>query len=69
MLTSLANEGPDKNTAGCLRPSADGMTSDMSCPVLASTPLLTLMMGTSGGRMSLIPCKIKVEEHQVPVHG
>ena len=55
-MTSRAKEGPDRNTAGCLRCSAEGMISDIICPVATSSPLLTLMIATSGGST---PC----EEH------
>lgn len=52
-MTSRAKEGPDRNTAGCFLWSALGMISDIICPVDTSSPLLTLMIGRSGGSM---PC-------------
>lgn len=52
--TSFAKLGPDRNTAGCLRPSALGMTSLIMQPVPTSRPLLTHMMGTSLGSTSLM---------------
>lgn len=51
-MTSAAKEGPERKAAGCLRPSADGMSSCMSCPVPTSTPLLREMMGTEEGSRS-----------------
>ena len=54
-MTSLANDGPDRNTAGCLRHSASGMSSDIIAPVPTSRPLLTQMMGTCGGSRSCTP--------------
>ncbi len=51
-MTSLANDGPDRNTAGCLRHSASGMSSDIIAPVPTSRPLLTQMIGTCAGSRS-----------------
>ena len=51
-MTSLAKEGPERKAAGCLRPSAEGMSSLITCPVLTSTPLLTEMSGSVGGSSS-----------------
>ena len=53
-MTSRAKDGPDKKTAGCLRCSAEGMISDIICPVATSSPLLTLMIATSDGST---PCE------------
>ena len=53
-MTSFAKDGPDRNTAGCLRPSASGMSSDIIAPVPTSRPLLTQMMGTFGGRNACV---------------
>jgi hypothetical protein len=55
LRTSLAKEGPDTNTAGCLRPKASGMISDIIIPVLRSNPLLAAMMGTCAGSRSCKP--------------
>ena len=48
-MISFANEGPDRKAAGCFRPSALGMTSLIILPEPTSSPLLTEMIGTSGG--------------------
>jgi hypothetical protein len=45
-MTSLAKEGPDRKTAGCLRSSALGTTSLIISPLPTSSPLLTQMIGT-----------------------
>lgn len=47
VMTSLAKEGPDMKTEGCLRPSTSTISSDIILPVPTSKPLLTEMMGTS----------------------
>ena len=62
-MTSRAKEGPDRNTAGCFLWSALGMISDIICPVDTSSPLLTLMIGRSGGSM---PCNTQAlaADHQ-----
>ena len=52
-MISFAKEGPDRKAAGCFRPRASVMTSLIIFPEPTSKPLLTDMMGTSGGRM---PC-------------
>ena len=51
-MTSLANEGPDRNAAGCLRPSALGISSLIMRPLPTSSPLLTDTIGTSPARWS-----------------
>ena len=51
-MTSLAKLGPERKAAGCRRPRAWGINSDIMLPVPSSRPLLTEIMGTSGGRRS-----------------
>ena len=51
-MISFAKDGPDRNAAGCFRPSALGMTSLIILPEPTSSPLLTEMIGTSGGSTS-----------------
>lgn len=43
---------PERYTVGCFLPSTEGMTSLISCPLVTSIPLLTLMMGRPGGSSS-----------------
>ncbi len=52
VITSLAKEGPDMKTHGCLRPNTSTTSSDIILPVPTSRPLLTEMIGTSCGNMS-----------------
>ena len=51
-MISFAKDGPDRNAAGCFRPSALGITSLIIFPEPTSSPLLTEMIGTSGGSTS-----------------
>lgn len=52
VMTSLAKEGPERKQQGCFRPKTSTISSDIILPVPTSSPLLTDMMGTSGGSTS-----------------
>ena len=63
-MISFAKDGPDRKAAGCFRPKALGMTSLIILPEPTSSPLLTEMMGTSGGSTSCAAfIMIRPEEH------
>ena len=51
-MISFAKDGPDRKAAGCFRPNALGMTSLIILPDPTSSPLLTEIIGTSGGNTS-----------------
>lgn len=51
-MISFAKDGPERKAAGCFRPRALGISSLIILPDPTSRPLLTDIIGTSGGSTS-----------------
>ena len=62
LRTSLANEGPERKTAGWSRSKAATIISDSSRPVLCSMPFDTHSKGVAGSSMSLMLLRNAVED-------